>query len=131
MNTYNLENVKNLEFYKAFLKQNSGHGTLKIRAYAASEAMPIKNLYVEVSKVIDDKKIIFYEGYTNDSGTIDNIFLPTPKLSFDSDTKPDSTNYIISTKYSNKDYKNYIVTIYENVLVIQNINIVPGDSYGY
>lgn len=131
MNTYYLKDVKSLDFYKTFLKQNTGLGTLKIRAFAASEAMPIKNLFISVSKVINDKTIIFYEGYTNDSGTIDNIILPTPKISLDNDLKPDSTTYIIKVKYLNKDYSSYIVSIYENVMVIQNINIVPGEYNGY
>ena len=126
MKTYNLDEVKTSTYYKSFLSDNKGLGILKIRAYTASEALPIKNLYVTVSKVIDDKNIIFYEGTTNDSGIIDNIKLPAPKVIVDNQITPNSTSYKVKTKYMNQDYSDHTVTIYENILVVQNINVVPN-----
>ena len=61
MNTFNIndENYKNSESYQTFLKSNPTEGYLKIRAYAASQALPISNLKIIISKVINNDNIIF------------------------------------------------------------------------
>ena len=81
MNIYNIndENFKNTEAYRSFMNDNPVNGYLKIRAYGASGAIPISNLKIVVSKIINNTKIIFFEGTTNESGIIDKITLPTPK----------------------------------------------------
>lgn len=131
MKIYKINDVKSLDFFKFFLEQNPVEGSLKIRAYTASEAMPVKNLAIKVSKVIDDKIVVFYEGKTNESGIIENIKLPAPRISFNDEEEPKSTNYNVTASYMGKDYYKYVISIYENVLVIQNINIVLGENNVY
>ena len=52
--TYNVndKDFLNSEVYKSFINSNSGVGFLKIRAYAASGAVPISGLSIVVSKDI-------------------------------------------------------------------------------
>ena len=128
MNTFNIndQNFTNSEIYKNYLQKNPSIGFLKIRAFAANQAIPISNLNVKVSKNIDNNNVIFFEGTTNSSGIIEKINLPTPKLDPNNLDKPNSTAYDITATYKN-DNTNiiYKVNMYENVYVVQEININP------
>ena len=126
MNTYNFsdENFKNTDIYKEYIGINNGQGYLKIRAYTASQALPISNLKIIVSKTIENNNIIFYEGITNSSGIIEKIILPAPKQGSDDLIKPSSTIYDIKATYENTT-NTYKVNIYDNIYVVQTINLVP------
>ena len=127
-NTYifNDENFKKTTMYQNFITQNPSQGFLKIRAYAASQALPISGLKIVVSKNIDNNKIIFFEGATNESGVIEKITLPTPKLESNNLDAPNSTVYEITATYPKDNVTSiYRVNMYENIYVIQTINIVP------
>ena len=128
MNTYNYndENFKNTDSYRQFTFANPSLGYLKIRAYAASGALPISNLNIVVSKVIDNNNVIFFEGKTNSSGIIERIPLPAPKLDPNNLDAPSSTTYDIRATYPQDNFNEiYKVNIYENIYVIQTINVVP------
>lgn len=128
MNTYNFndDSFKNTQIYQTFITSNPVEGYLKIRAYAASQAVPISNLKIEVSKIINNNKIIFFEGTTNSSGIIEKITLPAPRLDQSNLAKPNSTSYDINATYTMDNTTNsYKVNIYEDIYVIQTINIVP------
>ena len=136
MNTFSVydQNFTNGEVYQKFLKDNPGNGYLRIRAFAANQAIPISNLDITISKMINNNNIIFFEGATNSSGIIEKITLPTPRLDPNNLDAPSSTIYDITATYNNEN-KTYKVNMYENVYVIQDINIVPnmnmmGDSLG-
>ena len=126
MNTYNINDINfiNSNLYKNFINKNQKVGFLKIRAYTASEAVPIIGLIVVVSKTIDNNKIIFYEGKTNESGVIEKITLPAPTLNLDDLNTPNGTTYDISATYDGIE-SNYLVNIYEGVYVVQTINVIP------
>ena len=129
MNTYNIndESFKNTPLYQNFISANPSQGFLKIRAYAASQALPISNLKIVVSKTINDNKIIFFEGTTNSSGVIERITLPAPRLDPNNLDAPSSTTYDITATYQDNNTNDiYKVNIYENIYVIQTISIVPN-----
>ena len=128
MNTYNFkdETFTNTEIYQKFIRENPTEGYLKIRAYAASQAIPISGLNITISKLIDNTKVIFFEGATNESGIIERIVLPAPRLLETNLDAPNSTEYDITATYSPDNLDTvYKVKIYENVYVIQNIGVVP------
>ena len=128
MNTYNINDNDfiNSDLYKSFIKENPSRGSLRIRAYTASGAIPVKGLKVVISTEYNNNNIIFYEGVTNESGLIEKVSLPTPKLITDNLDVPKKTTYNILAIYEpeglNKDYK---VNMYEDVCVVQNINVAP------
>ena len=135
MNTFNIndQNFVNSEIYKNYIKDNPTKGYLKIRAFAANQAIPISGLNITVSKIISNNNVIFYEGKTNSSGIIEKITLPTPKLDPDNLDTPKSTTYEIIATYKNKN-KTYKINMYENIYVVQDININPNmmeDINGY
>ena len=125
--TYNLndKDFLNSELYKSFINSNSRVGFLKIRAYAASGAVPISGLSVVVSKDIGGNKVIFFEGATNDSGVIERISLPAPRIDSDNLVSPILTTYDISAVYEGEN-KLYKVNVYDGIYVVQNINLTPN-----
>ena len=128
MNIYNFndENFKNTQTYQNFIKANPGIGYLKIRASAASQAIPISGLRIVVSKTIGTDKIVFFEGETNSSGVIERIDLPAPKQNTDDLTTPNNIVYDINATYKPDNLNDvYKVNIYENIYVVQRINVVP------
>lgn len=127
MNTFNIydQNFINSEVYQQFLKDNPSNGYLRIRAFAANQAIPISGMNITVSKIIDNNNVIFFEGATNSSGIIERITLPTPKLDPNNLDTPNSISYNITASYNN-DKKIYKVNMYENVYVVQDINVVPN-----
>ena len=133
MNTYNIndENFKNTEVYRSFINDNPVNGYLKIRAYSASGAIPVRGLKITVSTEYEGNTIIFFDGFTDTSGVIEKITLPAPRLNSDNMDIPSRTTYDINATYPPNlvDLK-YQVNIYEDVFVIQNINIVPDALSG-
>lgn len=128
MNNYNVndENFINSSLYKNFIRVNSGEGKINIRAYAASQAIPISNMDIVISTNINNNKVIFFEGKTNQSGVIENITVPAPPILNNNLTNPPSLVYEISATYIPDNInKVYSVNIYDNLTVIQNISIVP------
>ena len=129
--TYNIDDKDFIEsdLYKTFINANPGLGFLKIRAYAASQAVPIGGMNVVVSKNIGGNKVVFFSGVTNDSGVIERITLPVPRMDSDNMISPVITTYDVDTSYEgvNRLYK---VNVYDNIYVVQNINVTPDISYG-
>lgn len=122
------------EMYKKFIEENTTNGILTIRAYAANKALPVEGMEVIVYKIMDNKRVIFFDGKTDDSGLIENINLPTPEISTGDLVKPPSQDYNIEAIYDMQDLK-FKITMYSNIAVNQNINVVPilrtdGNSYG-
>ncbi len=139
MNNVNIndENFINTETYKKFMEENPGRGTLMIRASAAKEAIPIPNLDITISKIIDNYNVIFFKGKTDSSGMIKNLSLPTPSQNINDLTIPQSITYEITANYiENNLTQTYKVNMYDKICVVQNINIIPNMDerryyYGY
>lgn len=131
MNTYYVSdtNFVNSRLYQDFLKENQATGNLRIRAYAANQAIPISGAKVVVSKIIDNNNVIFFEGYTDSSGLIERISLPAPKLNLNDLDIPDKTTYTLKVTYLPDNLElPYEVNMYENICVVQNVNIVPNTN---
>lgn len=129
MNTYNVNDneFKNSELYANFLRDNPSRGGLRIRAYSASLAVPIVGMRVVVSTIYDNNNIIFFEGETDESGLIERISLPTKSLDMNNLSTPEKRVYQIKSTYSKNNFdRTFDVDMYEGVMVIQNINVVPG-----
>ena len=120
----------NSNVYKNFINNNPGRGYLKIRAYSANQAVPIKGLKVVVNKKIDGYNVNFFEGYTNESGVIENISLPAPKKDNNDLVIPQSTSYEIVASYNGNANLFFVVNVYDELYVIQNISMVPSMNNG-
>ena len=133
MNTYNFDDsiFRQSQLYQDFIRENPSQGFLRIRAYAASGALPISGLRVIVFKNVENSKIIFFDGVTNNSGVIEKIILPTPKIDDDNQVIPKNITYDVEAIYEPDNIdRMYRVNMYENVYAVQNINIVPSINNG-
>ena len=131
MNNVNLNSFIGTESYKKFITLNPGEGYLRIRAYAASGAIPIKGLKIMVSKIIDDQNVVFFEGETDESGMIEKIALPAPLTDKDNLLVPEAATYdILSTYVPNNAPEKFNVSMYDGICVMQNISIVPNVGMG-
>ena len=134
MNEINYNEFMNSENYQEFINNNPEEGYLNIRAYAANSAIPITDLEVKVSRIIDNQKVLFFDGKTDQSGLISNIALPTPAVNANDEVVPLSSEYEVSARY-NEDNLVFKVVMYAGISVLQNISVVPnlrldGGTYG-
>ena len=124
MNNIYIDDFKNTSEYREFIKKNEAYGNLVIRAYAANEAIPISNVSIIVSLVINNNNVIFYNGMTDSSGMTPKIKLPAPIYNENNLVTPLYTTYDIKAIYNNTDYA-YKVNLYDDICVQQTINIIP------
>lgn len=134
MNTYYAtdEDFINSDTFQEFIRNNPAKGNLRIRAYAANGAVPIKGVNITISTMANDNtRIIFFEGSTNESGVIEKISLPAPRLNSDNLIAPEKIEYEINAVYTPDNVSAiYKVNMYEDICVQQNINIVPELKVG-
>ena len=130
---YSSEEFRKTTIYKTFINNNSGKGVLKIEASTASEAFPLKGVEIIISKRLDNDKIIFYKGVTNESGIIDGIILPTKEMNYEVNDISDILYTTYDLDANLKEYnlnKKYDVTIFDNVKVIQPITFSVTELIG-
>ena len=124
---FDSQEFKESSDYTNFVKENSGEGILKIQAYTANQAYPLEGVDIKIFKEINGNKVIFFSGKTDSSGIIDNINLPARPAKEFVNEKADIvyTVYEIEATYpKNNIKKNYQVSIYDNIKVIQPIRIL-------
>lgn len=132
---FDSQEFKNTDVYKNFVNENSARGILKVEARSSTNAYPLKDVRIVVSKMMGNDKVIFFDGVTNESGIIENIILPTKKMAEEVNSASDIffTKYDLEASYPNNDLKkDYDVSIFDNVKVIQPVvfqldEIISGD----
>ncbi|MBR1718298.1 MAG: hypothetical protein IJ715_03405 [Bacilli bacterium] len=121
------ESFKNTNDFLEFKNLNPGIGRLKIRAFAANEALPVSNVHVVVSCLFHDMKIVFFDGVTDASGMTSVIELPTPRTNSDDLIVPEAINYEVESEDVEMNNKqSFVVKMYNGICVVQNIIIVPN-----
>ena len=120
------ERLKSYKPYNDFLNENKGIGYLKIRAFTASEAVPIVNLNITVTKEIGEYDVIFFEGVIDSSGMINDIALPACDRSISNLEVPSCAVYNVSAKKDKFNENFYNVKVYNGIKTLTTIN---GGSY--
>ena len=81
---------------------------------------------ITIKTSFNNETIVFYEGETDQSGVIDRIKLPAPKIILDNLVVPDELSYEIIADYLPEKFSSkYVVSMYEGICVVQNINVPP------
>lgn len=128
MNLMTYENFKNTEDYQEFIDRNTSEGSLKVKVFTAYQAIPIPDTEILITKDIEDNRVLFFRGFTDSSGKIDDIMLPAPPE--DSNPTPDSdpqyTIYDLTAIHEGYEtIKKYNIGIFGNVGVIQYVKMTP------
>ena len=114
---------------EAFVRAHPGRGVLKVQVGTGRGTFPVKGALVRVSKVIGGALQEFYRGFTDESGILDGMVLPTLPigLSQNSVTAGESgTDYIVSVEQ--RDYvseNGQQVTLYDKVETLLAVSLVP------
>ena len=112
--------------YQAFLANNPGKANLKIRAFMASEALPLVGIHIVVQTKVGEDEFVFFDGETDSSGMIRTLSLPTPLLISDNLETPSSIVYeVLAESDSMHLNRLYQVRMYDGICVIQNIEFLP------
>lgn len=119
--------------YKGFAVVNPEQGSLKVMVFTAYQAIPIENAEIIITKEIGGSNVLFFRGYTDSSGIIDNITLPAPTSGYDDNSFQTSstTSYkltAIKDKYDS--VKQYIINMIGDVKVLQYIKMTPITDKG-
>ncbi len=121
MQNHSVEEIKN---YQDFMKENQGFGTLKIQTLLGNSYLPISGVKIEVYKIFEKEKKIFFQGTTEESGLLDGISLPTQKRR--EDYLNGATIYQIQATHPHYEtYTIYEVSIYDEIKSLQKIEMFP------
>jgi len=129
------EEFQKTDAYLAFAKQNSDVGYLKVQAFMADQAIPIPDVEILITKEIEGNIVVFFRGYTDSSGIIDNITLPAPADTYNVSTETFSEFEVYdltAVKESFQTLKKYTIGMFGGLKVLQYIKMVPmiqGGSY--
>ena len=129
------EEFQKTDVYPAFAKQNSDVGYLKVQAFMADQAIPIPDVEILITKEIGDDVVIFFRGYTDSSGIIDNITLPAPADTYNVSTETFSEFEVYdltAVKESFQTLKKYTIGMFGGLKALQYIKMIPmiqGGSY--
>lgn len=127
------EEFSKTDDYQGFVGVNPEQGSLKVMAFTAYQAIPIENAEIIITKEIGGNNVLFFRGYTDSSGIIDNITLPAPTSGYDDNSFQTSstTSYkltAIKDKYDS--VKQYIINMIGDVKVLQYIKMTPITDKG-
>ena len=127
------EEFSKTDDYQGFVGVNPKQGSLKVMAFTAYQAIPIENAEIIITKEIGGNNVLFFRGYTDSSGIIDNITLPAPTSGYDDNSFQTSstTSYkltAIKDKYDS--VKQYIINMIGDVKVLQYIKMTPITDTG-
>lgn len=128
MNLISYEEFKKTPEYQTFIKENSGIGTLKVLAFTAYQAVPIPDVEIVITKDFGNNKVVFFEGYTNSSGIIENIQLPAPIKKYDPTTFEPAGHTLYDLAAISEGYetiKKYNIDIYDHINSIQYVKMIP------
>lgn len=129
------EEFQKTDAYPTFAKQNSDVGYLKVQAFMADQAIPIPDVEILITKEIGDDVVIFFRGYTDSSGIIDNIALPAPTDTYNVSTETFSEFEVYdltAVKESFQTLKKYTIGMFGGLKALQYIKMIPmiqGGSY--
>ena len=112
------------KIYQEFLKENPENGILKVQVFMADQAIPIANVNILIEKEVSNETLDFYDGKTDESGVIENITLPAPKI--DDNDIPKYVSYQLIVKHPNyQGPTTYTIPIYSGQKMLQYVVLKP------
>lgn len=113
--------------YDQYITDYPGRGRLKIQISEANEAIPVKDVKINVSFIYDGVRYSLYDDITNSSGIVDNMVLPARAVDLALEPKRsdvDEANYLVSLSHPMFDEViDESVTIYDRIETILPISM--------
>lgn len=107
-------------------------GTLRIRAYTASEALPIPNAVVRISGAEELNRLVSYSLLTDRNGITEAVTLPAPSLSYSLSPSPAEAPYALyDVEISANGYYSKVIkgiSIFSGVNSVQLANMIPNSG---
>ena len=113
---------------KLFYKYNEKYNNLRVVGYTNEVYKYMEKAEIIITKEIGGNNVLFFRGYTDSSGIIDNITLPAPTSGYDADNFQTSstTSYKLTAIKDNYDcVKQYIINMIGDVKVLQYVKMIP------
>lgn len=125
------DEFKKLDIYNDFINVNPDLGILKIEAFTVNEGIPIPDTEIIIYKDIGEYNVVFFRGKTDLNGMIDNIYLPTPKMSESNILEPLYTVYDMNAYHIGfETIKKYSIGMFGGIKVIQYVKMTPEVNIG-
>ncbi len=105
------------------------NGTLTVRTYTASEALPVKNSLIRITGVDENNRFVDFTLLTDEDGVTKIITLPTPQKAFSMGPGSPEVPYAVydieasADGYYTKRISN--VAIFSGINSMQAINMIP------
>ena len=111
-----------------FLTENSQTGVLRIQAYRAEQALPLPNVKITVSKVLDGQPQVFFQGVTDVSGVLDGITLPAPpRLESQEPGQQDPyATYLLRAELVSFQTMEVPVDVFQGIKTVQPVQLYLG-----
>ena len=111
-----------------FLTENSQTGVLRIQAYRAEQALPLPNVKITVSKVLDGQPQVFFQGVTDVSGVLDGITLPAPpRLESQEPGQQDPyATYLLRAELASFQTMEVPVDVFQGIKTVQPVQLSLG-----
>lgn len=107
-------------------------GTLRIRAYTAGGALPVKGATVRITGAGEDNSLVTYSLVTDRDGQTEVVALPAPSVDYSLSPDPAELPYsvydivITAPGYLTKRING--LTVFSGVNSVQLINMIPGSG---
>lgn len=112
------------KIYEEYLKENPENGILKVQVFMAEQAIPLANVNILIEKEVENETLNFYDGVTDESGIIENITLPAPRI--DNADVPSYATYILIVNHPKyQGPTTFNVPIYSGQKMIQYVSLTP------
>ena len=107
-------------------------GTLRIRAYTASGALPVEGATVRVSGALEDNRLVAYSSITDRNGLSDLFVRPAPAVDYSLSPNPAELPYsVYDLEISAPGYYSKRInglTVFAGINSVQLINMIPGSG---
>ncbi len=107
-------------------------GTLRVRAYTASGALPVEGATVRIRGASEDTRLIAYSSITDRNGQSELFTLPAPSVDYSLAPSPNELPYslydleISAPGYFTKTVRG--LTVFSGINSVQLINMIPGSG---
>lgn len=110
----------------------NSEGRLRIRAYTAGGALPVKNAIVRIQGAEEDNRLVSYSLVTDVDGLTPEITLPAPSLDYSlSPNSTESPYSIYNIEISAPGYFTKRIsglTVFPGISSVQLINMIPDSG---